>query len=104
MTHHALAQSICLQAIDVFNEMYDGALIQAGPMRVTGASAFTIDCKKTQHRLIVTTLDNNPEKCAIALTDLSESSNDDDLPHDVLPVAKLDVLTVVKYMETKFAK
>lgn len=104
MSHHALAQNVCLQAIDVFNQMYDGALIQASPMMIPGASAFAIDCKKTQHRLLVTTLDNDPDKYAIAMTDLSESGNDDDLPHDVLPVAKLNVLTVVKYMETKFAK
>lgn len=104
MTDQAQVQSICLKAIDVFKDLYDGAVISGGPLRAPGAAGFVIDCRQTQHRVLVTTLDQDPGKCAVVLADLKDPNAEDNTPYDLMALSELNVLTLVRLMETKFGK
>ncbi|MFK0094221.1 hypothetical protein [Pseudomonas sp. NPDC090592] len=104
MTDYAHVQSISLQAIKVFQELHDGAVLSGGPLTAPGSAGFVIDCKKTHHRLLVTTLDREPGKCALVLADLNDPNAEVNTPFEVLPLVEVSVLTLVNLMETKFAK
>mgnify|MGYP006951344039 CR=1 FL=1 len=102
MTVHERLISATTNAIDVFTELYDQAVVSGGPKFTADGCSALIDCAISKNRIMVVTLDHQPDEFMIALG--NKNGADADIVHEILPADQLNASTLLKYMEDHFAK
>lgn len=100
--------AVALNATHIFREVYPDVLMHHGNcddrVIATGASGHAefVECQKTGIRIILMTLDSQPNTFIVAGS--HKETPDTYIFSDVLPVDRLNSSTLFEYMEKHFAK
>lgn len=98
---------IAIQAVNIFNELYENASASTSSNTVKNrdeghaGTSIVIDCAITNKRIGLLLLDNVHDSFAIAVADKADY---DAAAHTTLPISDLNLRTVFEYMESNFYK